>query len=711
MNIMSLEGTHDTAGFANDSRLPLDGLSANLARYWHEALNLKLWIAGILSLGVFWGMIATLVATEQFRATARIEIWFKVEDVTNANSRAFTSYLAESQYYNTQYELLRSPSIAQRVIDAGALVRNNQLIDAYGLSDLPQLDDGTLKAILLGGVSITPVPQSGLVDISYTSPDPETSAMVANLWAEEFLAANYNKLFGANVDAQSYLRGQISELRERLSESERELVSYANQHGIIIVEGAPSPGSDAARETLIGTELAHLNASLANATADRIASESRLVAGARGAAARGAEDAVREQIAKARADLAQMQASFGPGYPAVLSKQAEIQALEVALADQAAIVSSEAQAEYDAALHQEQELRALMQSTKDEFLKTQDQSIQYGILSREVETNRQLYDALLQRLKSLEASGAGRNNMRLVEQANAPRRPISPSLQKNLLLGLLVGGVISAAFVWLRVALDQTVWDPADVNDLLGLAPIGHIPYVEDGRIREEIGLGSSVLSEAYASVRTNITFLTQEGAPRSILITSTRANEGKSLSAISLSTSFARLGRRTLLVDADLRNSGTEHFVSAEGHSSIGLSGLLTGRGALQDATVAIPDLGIDLLPVGHLPPNPVELLAGPRLTEIIKEAEGIYDQVVVDGAPLLDLADAIEASKAVSGVLMVVEANGPKLRAIENAITRLQSANAQIYGALVTKLRPHNAAYDYGYGSTYGRPVNAEA
>ncbi len=711
MNHITLKEPSDTIGLADDMRNSLGDSAIDLERFWHEGLYLRFWLVGILLAGIFLGLLATLVATEQFEATARIEIWPEAEDVTAPNSRSFRSFLADTQYFNTQYELLSSPSIAEDVIEAGNLTRNSQLIEAYQLAGSVRLDGETLGQILIDGISIEPVEQSGLVDISFVGPDPETAAMVANLWADAFLAANYNKLFGANAEAQEFLRRQISELRERLSESEQELVSYANQHEIIIVEGGSSPGAEAARETLIGTELAQLNASLANATAQRVASEARMMAGVQLATTSAAADSLRGQIARARAEVASLEASFGPSYPVLVAKKSEIVALEQALTDEVARVSGEVRAEYDAALRQEQQLRELTQAAKQEFLETQDESIQYGILSRDVETNRQLYDALLQRLKALEASGAGKNNMRLVEQANVPKLPISPLLILNLLVGLLAGAIASVLVVWLRVSLDQTVWDPADVKDRLGLALIGHVPRVEKANLLSEMSLRSSVLSEAYSSARTNITFLTPHGAPRSILLTSPGANEGKSLSAVALSASFARIGRRTLLVDADLRNSGTAQFIPGLTNCSTGLSELLAGRGALSDAIIPIPQLGFDLLPVGHLPPNPVELLAGPRLGGIIEEAEGLYDQVIVDGAPLLDLADSIETSKAVPGVVLVVEANGPKLRAIENGIARLRAANAQIYGALVTKLRPRSASYDYGYGSNYARSESAEA
>jgi capsular exopolysaccharide synthesis family protein len=188
-------------------------------------------------------------------------------------------------------------------------------------------------------------------------------------------------------------------------------------------------------------------------------------------------------------------------------------------------------------------------------------------------------------------------------------------------------------------------------------------------------------------------------------MVTSSVPSEGKSISSVALANSFAILGKRTLLIDADLRNSRLKDLFTQDFDKKSGLAGMLTGQIAtLKDQTVFIDEFGFDYLPHGFTPPNPVELLAGPHFHELLEEARGSYDQIIIDSAPMLNLADAVELARMADGVVYVVEADRVKVRVIENAINRLNSTNAQVYGAIVTKLKANAAGYGYGYGYGYG-------
>lgn len=694
-----------------------EGFHIDLERYWHQALLLKYWVLGIVAFGLLAGLLVTLLSTELYRATTRIEISRTVQNVTETEPIEIEGRGGDQQYFNTQYELLEARSLAGRVTDSGNLMRDEAFLSAFGLSDQPALTPRAVQNILRSNITIEPVPQSALVDVSFSSPSARVSAKIADLWAQEFLAANYEKRFGANIEARDFLEEQIGELRERLAMSERELIDYATANGIVIISsGGGAEGSQTASQTLIGSELTALSSALAEATTQRIAAEAALRTGARSAAAAGGTSGLRARLAGAGAELAELQSRFGPGYPEIKAKEAEIEALREALSRESSVETGGAQAAYRAAALQEQQLRDKLQEAKGSFLGQQGQSIQYGILQREVETNRQIYDALLQRYKELEAAGAGKNNMTIIDAAQVPRVPYAPSLALNLLIGLLAGLLLSAVLVYVRETMDSTIRDPNDLRRRLGLVPLGLIPRVEPEIIHEEIRQRSSEISEAYAAARTNLAFLTPNGAPGVLMLTSTRPNEGKSLSSVALARSFAALGKRTLLIDADLRHSGLSDFIGVEADPSNGLSALLSGNTTDIGASIVpiTPD-GIDLLPVGHKPPNPVELLAGGMLSEIVEQLRSRYDQVLIDGAPVLGLADALEVSKAVDGVIYVIESNGLSVRAIENALARLRTTNVPIFGALLTKLDERNTAYGYGdgygYGYGYGDPDDERA
>ena len=651
-----------------------------LERYLIEALSIKFWLAGVVLLGLVFGVIVTLLSTELFRATSRIEVSQVTANVTDIDSLDMNAQISELQYLNTQYELLESRFLVTRVAEAGNLLRNEEFIEAFAIDQEEGFSRLDLEELLFDQIDIEPLSQSSLVDIAFTSPSPRVSAQIANLWAQEFIAANYEKRFGANIEARDFLREQIEELRERLSISEKELVEYANANEILVLENVGAvAGSDTASQTLIAADLTELNVALSKAITDRIAAQAAVISG--DFPNQDPRNQFWFSLISAESELAKLRAEFGPSYPDVIEREAEIAMLRASL-------KSEAEAALRSATIRERELRNQLEQAKTRFLGQQDQGIQYGILKREVDTNRELYDALLQRYKELEASGAGQNNIKLIDLADIPEKPSSPSFPLNLLIALAASLALAGSIVYLRVTLSQTLRDPQDVPRRLGIPVLGLIPKIRTDDIAEEILQRSSELSEAYKSVRTNLTFLTPQGAPKALMITSSVPAEGKSISSAAIANSFAHLGKRVLLVDADLRNSRLADTLGVKGHGKGGLAALLTNNASVTSEAIKLDEFGFDYVPIGHKPPNPVELLASPRFAQLIEEARGLYDQVVVDGAPMLSLADAIELSRAVDGVVYAIESDRMKLRAIENSLNRLQRTGAQVYGALVTKL-----------------------
>jgi capsular exopolysaccharide synthesis family protein len=674
----------------NDGSFALD-----LERYWHEALGLKYWLAGIIALGILLGILATLLATPLYKATSRLEVSQVTADVTNLNSLEAEGLVSELQYLNTQYELLVSQFMAKRVLEAGNLSRDEAFLEAFNLDEEVNLTR-SIEKVLLENVSIEPITQSSLVDVTFSSPNPAVSAEIANLWAQEFVAANYEKRFGANIEARDFLQSQIAELRERLAQSERELVEYANANEILVLNAGGESGTESAEQTLVGADLQALNAALADAVADRVSAQAAVVAGE--FPGNDPRNELLTRLSEAKAELAVLRSNFGPDYPEVVEKQAEVSSLNSA-------IKSGAGDSLQGARLREAELRRQMEEAKRRFLGQQGQGIKYGILKREVDTNREIYAALLQRFKELEASGAGQNNIQIIDIAAVPVGPYAPSLVQNLLISLVASLVLAAGLVYLKVTMSQTLQDPEDVRKRLGLALLGAIPRNAEGSIIERITERSSEINEAYTTVRTNLNLLTPQGAPKVLMFTSSVPAEGKTISSVGVATSFAQLGKRTLLIDADLRNSKLRDTLAIDNYNQGGLVSLLASQETdIFSQIVSLEEFGFDFLPMGQVPPNPVELLAGDKFAQVIEATRGDYDQVLIDGAPMLALADAIEMSKGVDGVIFVIETEKIKLRGIENALGRLMRSGAQVYGAIVTKVSQKNSAYGYGYGYGYG-------
>jgi capsular exopolysaccharide synthesis family protein len=273
----------------------------------------------------------------------------------------------------------------------------------------------------------------------------------------------------------------------------------------------------------------------------------------------------------------------------------------------------------------------------------------------------------------------------------------------------LAGLALAAAYVFVREQLDQSLKDPASVEKLFGLPLLGAIPQEEIDSIDEELGDPKSTLSEAYLSAVSNLSFLTPQGAPRSFTVASTRPNEGKSTTAYALAAALARVGKTAVLVDCDLRNPSQHEFFDVP--KEPGLSSVLSSGVALDELDQLCRRTGVerlDFLPAGPLLPNPGTLLSSERLGEVVRKLLTRYDHVVVDGPPLLGLADALLIAKAVDGVIYTIEANGLRIRGIQTGLRRLQFTGAQLFGAIVTKLSAANSAYgygeNYGYGYRYG-------
>ena len=269
-----------------------------------------------------------MLATPLFQASARLEVSQVTADVTNLDSLEVDSQISELQYLNTQYELLVSRFMAERVMEAGNLSRDEAFREAFAIEDGEDFDK-RIEETLFANVSIDPITQSSLVDVKFSSPDPVVSAEIANLWAQEFVAANYEKRFGANIEARDFLQSQIAELRERLSDSERELVEYANANEILVLNASGDSGSESAGQTLIGADLQALNTALAAAVADRVSAQAAVVGG--NFPNNDPRNQLLTNLSEAEAQLAVLRANFGPEYPEVQEKQAEVNSLRTAI--------------------------------------------------------------------------------------------------------------------------------------------------------------------------------------------------------------------------------------------------------------------------------------------------------------------------------------------------------------------------------------------
>ena len=692
-----------------DLALPLDwgqqsyggtkALDLNLATIWRILLEWRWLILGSVAVALAGAIIVTLLTEPLYRASTVLEINPPTVQIMDNSKGTQPAVSNDRDFLATQFGLLESRSLAERVAQELNLASNADFVSQ-------EADRAAKQKIAVGklmaNLEVKPVPTSRLVGVSFASESPELSARIANSFADNFINSNLERRYEASSYARNFLERQLRSIKTELEKSERQLVAYAQRQGIINTAASPDESGDVS--SLTGASLVALNTALAEAQTKRIAAEQRYRQSQSNRTTAEVNEStaqLRNQRATLEAEYEEKLASFKPDYPDMVRMRSRIEALDQAIRREAGNVaggrSNSLLAEFQAAAAEEQKLQGRVNELKASVLNLRGRSIQYNILQREVDTNRSLYDALLQRYKEIGvAGGIGTNLVSVVDRAEVPGAPFKPNLLLNLLLGLAAGLGIGIAAALALEFINDTIKTPDDVRDKLRLASLGVIPKKQgQAALSEELKDQSSPVSEAYFSLRTSLQFTTDTGAPKTLLITSTRAAEGKSSTTLALAQNFARLGNRVLLIDADLRKPA---FVTGS-EAVDGLSKLLTNNEPLQAHAMQTHFENLWLVPCGPLPPNPAELLASPRLKALIAEAAAQFDMVIVDGPPVLGLADAPLLGAACRGTLLVIESGKTRTKAALDAVNRLNAAGSHIVGAVLTKYRHQVGGYGYNY------------
>ncbi|MBN8816717.1 MAG: polysaccharide biosynthesis tyrosine autokinase [Sphingomonas sp.] len=704
-----------------------------LRQYLRVAMRWRWVVAGCVAGCIALGLIATLLMTPKYTASTVVEIARESNKITDIQGVQSDASVADQEFYQTQYGLLRSRTLAERIATELKIGDDPKFFAMFGVPQKGaafEQTDGRYPAsgreeraraageVLLRNVDVSPTRLSRLVQIDFTSADPAFSAKVANAWANSFIQITLERRYQATSYARKFLEGRLEQLRVKLEDSERQLVTYAGAQKIINLPGVTaSDGTRLPDRSIDVDDLVTLNNALAQATADRIQAEARFQQSKRGGvSAEQLRNEAINQLRQKRAELAaeyqRLMVQFEPGYPAAKAIAAQIAQLDKSIGREEGRADSSIADDYKAALSRENQLKGKVDALKGDMLDLRRRSIQYNIFQREVDTNRQLYDGLLQRYKEIGvAGGVGVNNVSVVDSAEVPAKPSSPRLVLNLFLSLLGGLALGAMAAFALEQIDEAIADPEEVERELGLPLLGAIPKSMDDDLRQALSDRKSNLVEAYLAVQTNLQFSTEHGVPRSLAVTSTRPAEGKSTTALALATMLSRSGRRVVLVDGDMRSPSVHHFAGAANVK--GLSNYLAGSDDIASLLIQIPDLQIAAMSAGPLPPNAAELLTGERLGKLVGELGHMFDHIVIDSPPIMGLADAPLICSRVEAAVYVVESHGIRTSLVRTALARLASANAHVIGGVLTKFESKRAHYGYGYeyGYGYGRDARAEA
>lgn len=704
---------------ADDGQIPMFRQYLRIATRW------RLVFAGCVLGCLILALIATLLMTPKYTATTTIEIARDSNRIVNIQDVQQDTSVADQEFYQTQYGLLRARSLADRVAQQLGFADDPAFFKMFHVklpSDLAPMgangrfgvaghDERQRRAAetLLLHLGVSPTRLSRLTDIDFTAPDPALAARVTNTWSSSFIQMTLERRYQATAYARTFLESRLEQLRRKLEESERQLVAYATEQQIINLPAASGQGENRTVErSIVADDLAALNAQLSQATADRVQAQARYdqTRGAGGDQSEALGNVAINQLREKRAELAaeyqRLMVQFEPGYPAAKAVASQITQLDKSIAREEGRVSSSIGADYRAAQQRESGLKSRVDALKASLLDLRRRSIQYAIYQRDVDTNRQLYDGLLQRYKEIGvAGGVGVNNVSIVDLADVPEKPSSPRLGLNLLLGLLAGVALGVLVVIILEQSDESIADPAEVSHLLGVPLIGSVPMTVGQTPLDALQDRKSELVDAYLAVQTNLEFSTEHGVPRSMSITSTRPGEGKSTTAFALALMLARSRKSVVLIDGDMR-SPSVHTLVGTTHST-GLSNYLAGNDDLESLLVHT-EQGLTVMTAGPIPPNAAELLTGDRLPKLIETLLQTYSHVVIDTPPVMGLADAPLIGSRVEAVVFAVEAHGIRASMARTALGRLASANARVIGGVLVKFEAQRAHFGYGYDYGYG-------
>ncbi len=726
------------ANKANLQLTDLQGLDANphelelnLRDYW-QIIRQRRWVFILFFIVVVMTTaIASLMATPTYRASLTLQIERDLPKVLQFQDVVPMESSLDKDFYQTQYELLRSRTLAKRVIDRLALAEHphfGQKSDASLLVEIQALLQGEDEVqapssdqwvkLFLDKLSIEPIKQSRLVKIAFENTDPVLAADIVNAQAENFIQMNLERRIDASSYAKRFLQERLLQVKVKLEESEQSLVFFARENGIIKIDD---------KQTVDVQKLNDVTLALTAAARDRIEAEI-LYSNTKKAKGHGIssilESEVIQQLKQTKVlletDYQENLKIYKPAYPRMMQLKGQIDKIQAEIDKEVAHVLAATKVHYDIARQKEKALSGELNNLKKKVLSMQDSSIEYNILKREVETNRELYEGLLQRMKEVGiAGGVTSNNISVVDSATIPTKKYKPKILLNLILAAFVGFVGGIGLIFLFEHLDDTVKTPEYLEKRLRLPVLGIVPVVQDVEMTElnydgQIALFSyhdprSGLAEAYRSVRTSLLFATSYGAPKVLLFTSPGPGEGKTTSALNVAITFTQTGGQVLIIDTDLRNPSLYKLLQLD--NAVGLTNYLAGDAQPIEVSQHTEIENLFVIPSGPLPPNPAELLSGERMLELLKVASEKFDYVILDGPPVLGLADALVLTNLAEATVIVVEAGATRQRQMEGALKRLRTAQGSIVGAIMAKYHDNSSAYGYHQYYYYQREESNNA
>jgi polysaccharide biosynthesis transport protein len=753
---------------------PEEEEGVNLLDYWRILVKRRWVIVSVVSMVLVISIIATWRATPIYRATVKLQIDPEQQNVLpfKEMGERGQSFAQSKEYLETQFKVLESNSLAERVIKVLDLENNPAFAGKKSQSekrgifswfskkktekpeDAASLEEIRLQALVskfADSLTTAPLKNSRLVDVSFSSVDPKLAAEVMNTLAKQYIQMNFETKYSAANAASDFLAGKLIDLKARVEKSEESLITFSRQHDIYAISE---------KQNVSMQKLSDLSSALTEAQSGRIQKESIWNIVQKSSAGNFPEilrnDLVKnleENVNDLRQKKTNLEVQFNRGWPALDKVTDQLAEAERELVNQKQRAVKNAETEYNTALQREQLLDDALEAQKVQVDAMNQNSIQYNILQRQVETDKQLYEGLLQRMKEAGvAAGLQSNNIHVVDPAQVPRFPSSPNKPRNLMLGLVLGLVLGVGLAIFIEHLDNSIKTPDDIDRYIALPSLGVIPALSalNGTGKHKLPVkteqsgsngskevlpslvelvshydSKSLMSEAYRNLRASVLLSSGSGhPPKVLLVVSSQSGEGKTTSSFNIAITLAQTEKRVVLIDCDMRKPRVHRVLGMDNKK--GMSSYLSGNSDLADLIQPSEIPNLFAIPAGPIPPNPAELVGSVRMKEGLESLGEEFDYIIIDSPPVLAVSDARILAAVVDGVILVIKGGETPKEAVLRAKRLLEDVHGHLIGTLLNNVDVRSAdyyyysryyrydygrhGYGYGYGYGYGHENNEE-
>jgi capsular exopolysaccharide synthesis family protein len=655
----------------------------------------------------------------------------QVQDVVESGTGG---YWYTKEYYETQYKVITSRAVAQRVLDKLLLAQNLRFLGVSKIADPVEREKKRQQIdpveILQRNLKVEPVKDSRVVRVRYEDPDPDLAALIANTFAEAYIAENLAVKVSTTRSASDWLEQQLADLESKLEKTGQALFEFKKLNDILSTSWEDRQSMVSQRLTAINDALTKARIQKAQLSArneaiqalgDKLDTGGEVAESLQPVAESQTIQQLKLRYLEASADCAEVRERYLEHHPKAEGCLGKVAAARDVLRHEIRTVLSAAQKEYQEVTQTERKLLALYNDTKSEAFNFNQHEREYTELKRAYDNNQRLYDLVLKRLKDTGMTGLLQtSNVRILDRARPNIKPLRPKVQQNIILAVLLGLLGGIGLAFAAEYLDATITSQDQIEEKLGLTFLGIVPRIEKGKegtAHQDLVVYAqpkSAVAECLRSVRTNLQFMSPEKPLRTILVTSSGPQEGKTTTAAALAETMAGSGNRVLLVDADMRRPRIHRIFGLP--NTTGLSALIVGEEKLENAVqpTVVPNLFI--LPCGPIPPNPAELLQTEGFKSVLAEMCRSFDRVILDSPPIGVVADAAVLSTGVDGTLLVLKAGRTSRDAAKQGIKQLRDVNARLFGAVLNDLDLQDQKYGqyyhyYRYGYYYGDKKESSA